>query len=345
MIVSTLSRVKQKAGKRANAPGLKITHPIGKQERLYPMNTSNLNTQQERFVIRRGLAMIVGASILAASSYAVIVKGNLDFAHALLICAMTAGLFAGAVSVGAVLVQKRYTLACVLIGALVCGELFAVVTSGERIVAERAADQARVEILKAAHVYAETELVKSQASHNEAVREKMRQAALPGCKDRCVALLDSAEAAAKADLAFALQRYESNPDPKTSASPLADRLGVPAWSVDLTIAALLSIGANCLAACLIGFAAHGVSTVKIPENSGDRPIKIAITEEPTLPSDDELAELRRILFGLKRPITNGELAEIMGVTKGESSKRVSEAVKAGVVSRKRVGREVAIALH
>lgn len=310
------------------------------------MNTSNLNSQQERFVIRRGLAMIVGASILAASSYAVIVKGNLDFAHALLICAMAAGLFAGAISVGAVLVQKRYTLACVLIGALVCGELFAVVTSGERIVAERAADQSKVEVLKAAHVYARDELVKAQASHNEAVREKMRQAALPGCKDRCVALLDSTAAAAKADLSFALQRYESNPDPKISGSPLADRLGVPAWSVDLAIAALLSIGANCLAACLIGFASHGpVSTVKIPENSGDRPIKIAITEEPTLPSDDELAELRRILFGLKRPITNGELAEIMGVTKGESSKRVSEAVKAGVVSRKRVGREVAIALH
>jgi hypothetical protein len=310
------------------------------------MNTSNLNAQQGRFVIRRGLAMIVGASILAASSYAVIVKGNLDFAHALLICAMAAGLFAGAISVGAVLVQKRYTLACVLIGALVCGELFAVVTSGERIVAERAADQARVEILKAAHVYAETELVKSQASHNEAVKEKMRQAALPGCKDRCVALLDSIAAAAKADLSFALQRYESNPDPKVSGSPLADRLGVPAWSLDVAVAALLSIGANILAACLIGFASHGpVSTVKIPKNSGDRPIKIAITEEPTLPSDDELAELRRILFGLKRPITNGELAELMGCTKGESSKRVSEAVKAGVVSRKRVGREVAIALH
>ena len=116
------------------------------------MNTSNLNSQQERFVIRRGLAMIVGASILAASSYAVIVKGNLDFSHALLICAMAAGLFAGAISVGAVLVQKRYALACVLIGALVCGELFAVVTSGERIVAERAADQSKVEVLKAAHI-------------------------------------------------------------------------------------------------------------------------------------------------------------------------------------------------
>ena len=42
-----------------------------------------------------------------------------------------------------------------------------------------------------------------------------------------------------------------------SGSPLADRLGVTGWEIDLTAAALASIAANGLAAVLIAFAAHG----------------------------------------------------------------------------------------
>lgn len=312
------------------------------------MHTSTLNFQQ--YPLRRFIAFSVGGAILAASAYAVIVAGKLDTPHAILTGAMAAGLFAGAISIGAAIAQKRWALVGTLVVALMCGELFSVATSGERIVAEREADQAKVAVLKAAHLYARDELAIARDKHNEAVREKIKKAYLPGCKDRCVALLTGNEAAAKADLDAAVQRYESNPEPKVSGSPLADRLGVPAYALDLAVAALLSIGANILAACLIGFAAHGV---KIPENSGDqRPIEFkkrtvkAITEEPTLPSDADLEQLRKLIFGLNRPVTNGELAALMSCTKGEASKRVTEAVRRGVVSRKRVGREVAIeALH
>ena len=42
-----------------------------------------------------------------------------------------------------------------------------------------------------------------------------------------------------------------------SATPLADRLGVSGWTVDLAAAALASVSANGLAALLLAFAAHG----------------------------------------------------------------------------------------
>lgn len=62
-------------------------------------------------------------------------------------------------------------------------------------------------------------------------------------------------------------------------------------------------------------------------------------------TDAELDELRKLLRSLGRPVSNNELAGLMGVTKGECSKRVTDALRAGLVSRRRVGREVAITLH
>lgn len=62
------------------------------------------------------------------------------------------------------------------------------------------------------------------------------------------------------------------------------------------------------------------------------------------PEDREMTELRRVLRRASAPLTNGELADLLGVVKGEASKRVSKAVEAGIVSRQRVGKEVAISL-
>lgn len=61
-------------------------------------------------------------------------------------------------------------------------------------------------------------------------------------------------------------------------------------------------------------------------------------------SDAELAELRRILRR-RKSLTNQQVADLMGVTKGEASKRVSKAVAAGIVSRRKAGKQVAITLH
>jgi Ca2+/Na+ antiporter len=61
-------------------------------------------------------------------------------------------------------------------------------------------------------------------------------------------------------------------------------------------------------------------------------------------TDAELEELRKLLR-TRGALTNNEIAELMGVVKSEASKRVSKAVAAGMVSRRRIGREVAVTLH
>jgi predicted transcriptional regulator len=65
---------------------------------------------------------------------------------------------------------------------------------------------------------------------------------------------------------------------------------------------------------------------------------------PADTTDAELEELRKLLR-TKGALTNNEIAELMGVVKSEASKRVSKAVAAGMVSRRRIGREVAVTLH
>jgi hypothetical protein len=68
------------------------------------------------------------------------------------------------------------------------------------------------------------------------------------------------------------------------------------------------------------------------------------TEVPKV-SDRELEDLRRLLRRAGRPLSNNEVAALSGVVKSEASKRVQKAIEAGIVSKRRVGKEVAIALN
>ena len=71
----------------------------------------------------------------------------------------------------------------------------------------------------------------------------------------------------------------------------------------------------------------------------------AITEREEPLTSDELEELRRILLSVRRPVNNNELADLVGISPGECSKRVKDAVAAGILQKQRAGREVAITLH
>lgn len=70
----------------------------------------------------------------------------------------------------------------------------------------------------------------------------------------------------------------------------------------------------------------------------------ALTFEDPL-TDDEIEELKKLILGAGRPLSNGELAKIAGISPSESSKRVSAGVARGILNRTRAGREVAITVH
>jgi len=59
--------------------------------------------------------------------------------------------------------------------------------------------------------------------------------------------------------------------------------------------------------------------------------------------DHEIDALRRAFYAADGPLSNQELADRMGVTKSEASKRVTKAIDLGFLRRDRVGKQVAIA--
>jgi hypothetical protein len=73
----------------------------------------------------------------------------------------------------------------------------------------------------------------------------------------------------------------------------------------------------------------------------------AITEREEPFTPDELEELRQILLDHKRKhggkgFNNNTVADLIGVSPGESSKRVRDAAACGLVTKVRNGREVLI---
>lgn len=65
-----------------------------------------------------------------------------------------------------------------------------------------------------------------------------------------------------------------------------------------------------------------------------------------LPKNDvEIEKLRAFFVAGDGPVTNDELAKGLGISKSEASKRVTKALRSGLVSRERLGRNVAIRLN
>ncbi len=83
-----------------------------------------------------------------------------------------------------------------------------------------------------------------------------RQAAVGKAETEVAAALVEAVAVREAKIKAAQGDVAANPAP-ASATPLADRTGVPAWLIDLGLAALLSLAANGLGASLVAIGARG----------------------------------------------------------------------------------------
>lgn len=338
-----------------------------------------------------GLATIVGVGILAATTNAnVLQTGGWLTSHAVLVASLSAGVFAGARVVG----MGAGKIGLVIIAALLAGELFNFSATAERIVVERENGAAPLRAQREAHDAAARRASevsaaparsarldraveahsKARAAYEKELREGGR------CKTICNGLKDdsikaaaevtaaaqeaqqlhaAAIEAAKADVAANLL--------PASATPLADRLGWPAWALDLVMAGLLSVGANGLAGTLIAFGAHSGAhrdaeqtdfSVSEFDTSKLRAMVAGEFPEPTPPKPrkrrkpDQFPE--NVISFQKHPVvtalksnggsvsSNQELADLMKVSKGEASKRWQEIEDQLIVTRH--GKQLNIAL-
>ena len=235
-------------------------------------------------------SIIVGLGILAASAHVNIAfTGGYGTPHAILTIAVSSGLGIGALALGTAWREGRRALALLLCGTLIAGEAFALLSTAERLVKHREDAQSPLRSVEEkrtkAHervVSAEADLATASSSPRLVRAEEAKaasdtavitKAAERGCATHCRALLEQQVAAAEREMASARAEGEamqgkataalvaaranlSTLEPATTATPLADRLGVHGWLLDLIAAALGSVAANGLAACLIAFGGH-----------------------------------------------------------------------------------------
>lgn len=242
-------------------------------------------------IVVRILAGLVGLAILAFVVHAAIMaSGGYGTPAAPLMIALGAGLAAGALAVGVAWEEGHRALGVGLVVTLLAGEAWALVQTAERTITHRDQQQAPLraavdtraraaERVKTAEealaaIGDTPRLASAQAAKAAADAAVVAKAAEKGCVTNCAKLLQSQAEAAAAEVAAAraeitgkravaegrLEQARANlaalPLPP-SATPLADRLGIQPWKLDLGVAALASVAANGLAALLLAFAAHG----------------------------------------------------------------------------------------
>jgi hypothetical protein len=234
-------------------------------------------------------------ALLAVSAHVTVLKsGGYEDAGSLLILAIAAGVGIGSIVLGVALSEGRRWIGLLIGLALIAGEAFALIQSGERIITTREASQlphkqalerhqrAKERLTAALTIPVETpsssarlqSAEKALGIANEAVVSK---AALQGCKQNCRLLLEQTVkdaqvevAASRSELAVAAlsakreheaeitasrAELSANSVP-ASASPFAHRLGIDPATLDLIAAALGAIALNGLASTLIVFGAH-----------------------------------------------------------------------------------------
>ena len=254
----------------------------------------------------RTIVGMVGLILVGSAAHGtIIVTGGYEQPSAIITMALALGVAVGAAAIGAAAGHGRIMLAVAIGLGLAAAESYTLLSTSERVIASREAEQAVLREGKKRHENAEARLAAAReaaqksgevppTSSNESIAQRAvdgavkairEQAALPSCRENCRQQLlaqatnarrelDTAQAEAaqalkelrqKADLELAEAQHVLSTSPMpSSATPLADRLGVRPWLLDVIAATLLSLGVNGLGAALIALAAHGRGPLPSP---------------------------------------------------------------------------------
>lgn len=342
-------------------------------------------------VTLRWIAGIGGAGIIGTVTWAnVTATGGMFSATAPSLIAHAFGLVIGAACVGVALRHGRYVLGGLIAIMLITGEAYTLMNTGERELESRELRQAPNKMADAKRKAIEADIAMGEAalagltshrlSQAEQVLSRIELSSIEAstkkdCWKLCKQRLDDSVASARKDVDAA--RAELNAEragilakieahkaeiaaiPVVAAlSPLAARLGVPDWKLDLIRAGLFTLSANGLGGFLLVFAAHGRRReVKVIEAA--KAVEVEATPETKMLSfenesgdrpQQEIDELRK-LFGQLEEIlakaewlNNQDAAKATGFSPGHMSRLRQKLEAAGLVTSDKVGKEVRIRL-
>jgi hypothetical protein len=310
------------------------------------------------------LALIVGAAILFATAHvSILATGGYGASHAYIALGVAAGVAVASIAVGRAWGERRKALAIFLVVAIAAGEVFALLSTAERLTAARETSQAPLRQAMEARQKLEARVAKAEAAvttlpetssrFQSAIQTKaaadaavVTKSAERGCAANCRLLLqaqadqtnqeveaarrDMAETRAKLEQAVTdaradLTAFKAPP----SASPLADRIGWPAWVLDLVMAGLGSIAANGLACALMVFGSHrkAAPVVIIDASQPEAPESPAPETplEPPRAADDAEAGKVVQLRSAGRPVRHEPSQDAIKQAKGFMVARITRA--------------------
>jgi hypothetical protein len=233
-------------------------------------------------MIVRALAIICGLLILAAVAHATIVAtGGYWTPQSYVTEAVAAGVGMAGILSGMAWSAGRRSLAVWLVVVIAAGEAFGFISTAERLIVSREAAQAPLRVAEQDRAKAVERMRSAQpaldwlpttsarleaalATKVSADQAAIEKSAERGCRENCRALLQAQVDAAAAEIEqarielsngrvsaegelTAARRTLAALSAPPSPTPLADRLGMPAWLLDLVHSALGSLAANGLA--------------------------------------------------------------------------------------------------
>jgi hypothetical protein len=337
----------------------------------------------------RWFALFGGTALIGTATYAnVLASGGLSADMAPALIAHAVGLGIGAACVGASIRSKRYFLAFMISTALIIGEAYTFLNTGERELESRELRQAPNKLADAKRKAIEAEIAKAEAalagltshrvSQAEQVLARVEESTIQAstqkdCWKMCKARLDDSVEGARRELQTARAelaaeragivakvegfKAEIAAIPVVAAlSPLAARIGVPDWKLDLTRAGLFTVSANGLGGLLVLFFGHGGGRRRVIEAAK---VEAAPVETPKMLSfenpngdrpSEEIEELKKLygrvveLLAKAEEMNNQELAHAVGVSPGHMSRERQKLEAAGFLTSAKVGKEMRIRL-
>lgn len=325
----------------------------------------------------RILAGIVGAGIIACVTWAAVsAVGGINTPTGPLLVALAFGLVAGSMCAGFAWHNGRKAMAIALAATLLTGETYALLNTGERELEAREAKQAPVRAAmvtreklsreaQAPVIVTTDRLAAAQKALDEVNTDARVKIATASCVKLCKQeLAEQREAAqkeveaARAEL-YAMRKASSDKveaaqvalaaiPVAAAVSPLAARINVPDWVLDLIRATLFSVSTNGLGAFLLAFAAHRGGGVRIEAKAVEveAPKMLSFESENGDRPKEEMDELKRLFGRLAEVLekadglNNQELASLAGLSPGHMSRLRQKLEAAGYVTSAKVGKEV-----
>ena len=285
-------------------------------------------------MIAAGVAILIGAFLLGVVTHVtVLATGGYGTPHSYLTIAIAVGVGAGSVFTGKAWADRRYGVAIGLFLAIVAGEVFGLYQTANRLVAgsehsqaplreyakrhQEATDAVQAAEKSLASASTSRRLEEAIAAKKRASEESTAKAAEMGCRKGCIETFDKRVAEASAEVVAAREEIR---DAKATAeakvksakttlvsmkapespTPLADRLGVAPWLLDLVASVFGSYGANGLACFLLMYGAHGSHWQSSLPEAVAAPRKVDTPRQPKMSLRDHAAK-----FALSRLAPDG----------------------------------------